>query len=185
MSPGKCLQIPEERRSAHSDHSWVGCWEKGDQEQTLMLFCEFGSLFSGLLVEPSENRVWLKQHLWGISLFWWEKVSSFILFIALLLFLCFLLFQPNWRINSLSSPSDIHRMEERKINEQENKRDRKNCTRREKFPWRVSWCVYADGYRQTEAPFHEQPQTWNVVLFREVPAFRVGACLGLGAIQSH
>lgn len=94
--------------------------------------------------------------------------------------LCFLLFQPNWRINSLSSPSDIHRMEERKINEKENKKEGKKFTPGEEISVEGLVCFYADGYRQPEGPFYEQPQTWEVVWFREVQA-----CLGLGATQSH
>lgn len=61
-----------------------------------MLFCEFGFLFSGLLVDPSENRVWLKQHLWGISLFFLRKSEKlYFVYSSATFILCFLLFQPN------------------------------------------------------------------------------------------
>lgn len=69
MSLGQRLQIPGEGRSPHSDHSRADCWEEEDQEQMLIMFREFGFLFSDFLVVLCGKRVWLKQHLWGISLF--------------------------------------------------------------------------------------------------------------------
>lgn len=141
MSPGKCLQIPGQRRSPHS--------EKGDQEQMLMLFCEFGSLFSELLVEPSENGLAETASLGDISVLLRKSEQLYFVYSSVTFSLCFLLFQPNWRINSLSGPTDIHRMEERKINEKENKRERKNCTPTgeisvESLMTCLCWCIQTD-----------------------------------------
>lgn len=93
--------------------------------------------------------------------------------------LCFLLFQPNWRVNSLSSPSDIHRMEERKINKKENKRERKNRTPREEVSVE-SLIMGLCWWIQT---------AWSFLSWA-APDLKGGlvqrsACLGLGSIQSH